>query len=70
MNFELREQLDRLHDSVENFMDYAEDHMSEEDPHGESEYTFLVDESGISNTALDNFLETLQHVTEFIDKLK
>ena len=70
MNFELREQLDKLHDSVENFIDFADEHMAEDDDHGESEFSFLVDESGISNTDIDNFLETLQHVTDFIEKLK
>jgi hypothetical protein len=64
MNFELVEQLEKLGDGVEDFMDYAEDYMS-----GGPEETFLQDESGISNTELDNFIETLKHVTEFINKL-
>lgn len=70
MNFELREHLSKLHDSVEEFITFAEEHMSEEDVHGENEFSFLVDESGISNTDLDNFLETLEYVTDFIAQLK
>jgi hypothetical protein len=70
MNFELREQLELLHDSVEDFVDFADENISSDDLYGSGEYTFLVDESGISNTELDNFLETLKHVTDFIEKLK
>lgn len=70
MNFELREQLERLHDSVEDFVDFADENISNDDLYGVGEYSFLIDESGISNTELDNFLETLKHVTDFIEKLK
>lgn len=71
MNFELREQLEKLGESVEEFVQYADENISMDDLYGsEGDYTFLSDESGISNTDLDNFIETLQHVTEFIEKLK
>jgi hypothetical protein len=69
-NFELREQLEKLGESVEEFIDFADENISAEDLHEDGEYSFLVDESGISNTDLDNFLEILKRVVEFIEQLK
>ena len=71
MDLELRENLDKLHDTIEHFIDWIEEEKQDMlESNEETEYEFLRDESGISNSDLDNFVETLQHVTEFIEKLK
>jgi hypothetical protein len=65
MDLELREDLTTLRDSVGNFIENLDAVEINED----LEYTFLEDESGISNTKLDNLVETLQHVVVLVDGL-
>jgi hypothetical protein len=70
MNLELREQLEKLNDAIHVFIEYVEDHVTEETDEAEEEYKFLEDESGVSNTHLDNLMESLYHITDAMDRIK
>lgn len=67
MDLELTDQLRSLVEYLENFIDNMEDavHNHEED----HEYSFMTDESGISNTEMDNLLETLNHGLDLTKQL-
>jgi hypothetical protein len=61
MDIDQIESLQRLVDEIEIFIEAVD----EEDHHVEdNEYKFLEDESGISNTELDNLVESLNNVQE------
>jgi hypothetical protein len=68
MDLEKKEQLEKLHDGIEEFLTFIEEHEDIEEEDGE--YEFLADESGVSNTEWDNFIESLNVVSEHIEKLK
>ena len=68
MDLELTDQLRVLAEHLEGFIDNMEDiiHNHEDD---DNEYVFMEDESGISNTEMDNLLETLNHGLDLTHKL-
>ena len=66
MNLELMDDLSNLREVIRSFLDKVDvDHLDESD----GEYTFLADESGVSNTELDNFVETLEQASELATQL-
>lgn len=68
MNLELREHLDQLRNNIDDFLVFVEEHHSV-DFDDDSEYTFLEDESGLSNTELDNFVAMLEQICNTIEQL-
>lgn len=71
MDLERREQLEGLHDTIIEFMVYfTENEINEVEEREEKEYEFLKDESGVSNTDLDNLMIALQTADELIEKIK
>lgn len=71
MDLERREQLEGLHDIIIEFMVYfTENEINEVEEREEKEYEFLKDESGVSNTDLDNLMIALQTADELIEKIK
>ena len=70
MNLDLQLHLDKLNDQIADFMEFMEDCSEELDDDDEKEYDFLTDESGISNTELDNLVESLYHISDLIEKIK
>lgn len=68
MDLELMEQLRSLANDIGDFIDNMDDivyDQSEDD----KEFKFMEDESGVSNTEMDNLLETLHHGLELTNKM-
>jgi hypothetical protein len=63
MNIDQIDSLRNLMEEIDLFLESL-DHEDNED----GEYTFLEDESGISNTEVDNFIESLYTVREMAEK--
>ena len=68
MDLELMEKLRHLADSLGDFIDEMDDIVYNQDD-DDKEYEFMEDESGISNTEMDNLLETLTHGLELTNKM-
>ena len=68
MDLEKKEQLERLNDCINEFLTFIEEHEDIDVEDGE--YEFLTDESGISNTEWDNFIDSLYGINDHIEKLK
>lgn len=69
MDLELHDNLDTLHHSVNEFMDYIESHVKDNYNEMESELS-LGYESEISNTELDNLMSALERVLRIMGKLR
>lgn len=63
MNIDQIDSLRNLMEEIDLFLE-AVDH----EDHDDGEYTFLEDESGISNTEVDNLIESLYSVREMAEK--
>lgn len=68
MDLEFTETLRALAEYIENFIDNTDElvHNADDD---DKEYSFMEDESGISNTEIDNLIHTLTHGLELTTKL-
>jgi hypothetical protein len=69
MNFEIIENLNILAETINLFLEFSDEYISEIN-NEELEYEFLEDENGISNTELDNIIEHLEQVIKIIDRIK
>ena len=68
MDLEFTDTLRALAEYIEVFIDNTDElvHNTDDD---DREYSFMEDESGISNTEIDNLIETLTHGLELTHKL-
>lgn len=64
MNIDEQEALQRLVEEIDLFMEV----IDLDDANDDGEYTFLEDESGISNTDVDNLVESLYSVKELAER--
>jgi hypothetical protein len=68
MDLELTDQLRGLAEHLESFIDHMED-LVHNSAHDDNEYEFMEDESGISNTEMDNLVEILNQGLDLTNKL-